>query len=88
MIQTATPGFQALPPTQMVGFVGRVARDLPRQPGQEPSMVIGSPEAKKARLEDGGRTLVVPFRGKQTVYAKRDDYPQGPVVTFLLASEY
>ncbi len=58
----------------------------PKGPESEPSMIVGDPACKGGDFEDDGRTLRIP--GKFKFYAKRDDYPEGPVVTFLLPSEY
>lgn len=88
MKQAATIGFRSLHPEIMAGFVFEVARHLPRTAGAEPSMMIGDPQADDVRLEDQGRTLVVPADGIKKLYAKRDDLPEGPIVTFLLAEEY
>jgi len=75
---------------------------LKRIDPKAPDFIIFDPKADKERTDDEGRSLILPSKAKEKVYAKLDDFgsPEAlsencgyPVntqfaVTFMLAEEY
>jgi hypothetical protein len=62
---------------------------------QEPSMVFAGPKYAERRLDDEGRSVLLPC--PLAFYLKRDDYPPGcdpampdggPVFTYMLPEDY
>lgn len=53
--------------------------------GKNPSMVVGDPKAQVERVEDDGRTLILPLGGSEKAYACLNE-AEG--VTLMLAEEY
>lgn len=86
MKAVATPGFLALG-EGVEGFI-HLAMQTMGSAGCEPSMVVSGPEVLERKAEDRGCTLHIPSSAPDRVWAIRDDHPGGPVVTFLLPSEY
>lgn len=56
--------------------------------GAEPTMIVGDPDIEENVSEDEGATLRIPINTPEKVWAMRDDYPDGPVVTFLMPEDY
>jgi hypothetical protein len=91
-----TPGFQTAYGGPLIAsiFATEHAKRLGAA-GREPSWLVGDPEVKAEVKEDDGRTLKIPTKGEK-FYAIRDDHEDGctcgcgggPVITFLLPSEY
>jgi len=67
-----------------------------------PDFIVFDPKAEKERIEDEGRSVILPSKAKDKVYVKLDDYGSKEVlsencgypvntqftVTFMLAEEY
>lgn len=91
----ATPGFLALA-EYGADFMAKAAAILKKN--AKVDFIVGDPKTKIPVLEDGGYTMKIPMLGAKRVYAKVDGrdldaetlamYPEYPILTFLLASEY
>lgn len=84
----ATPAFQAVDGFTRELFQVAAFKSLGLTAGSEPSMAFGDPNIKDFALDDEGRSIKIPVRGSERLWCKRDDYPDGPVFTFLLPSDH
>lgn len=93
----ATPAYQSQDPEARSAFQDLALATLGKAPESQPSMVFGDPAAKElgfsdlTEMADGTEQYLsakVPVLGTQELWCKRDDYPDGPVYTFLLPSDY
>jgi len=91
----ATPGFLARDPAAREEFMGRALAALGRDAESQPSMAFGTPDVgentpeDETEMRDGSRQfLSVRIPAPVEMWCKRDDYPEGPVYTFLLSSDY
>jgi hypothetical protein len=84
-----TPGFSA-EGVAAAHFYMKAMSLIGPLPGSEPSLIVGDPAEINMNgvREDDGRTVRVKSITSVRVYCKRDDYPEGPVFTFLRADEY
>lgn len=82
----ATPGFADLAAKTPAANKWAAQALTLINPGALPDMVIGSAEAKAARFEDEGRTLVLPVPANTPKLYACTNETGG--VTFMLASEY
>ena len=93
----ATPAYLTQDAEARAIFEALAFAALSPEPQSQPSMVFGDPDATQPKLEDpipmdDGTTqflsAIVPVVGTQKLWCKRDDYPDGPVFTFLTPSDY
>lgn len=94
----ATPGFQSAlsqNPDKVNDFMRRALGVLGHSFESQPSMAFGDPTVTEDGLEDetemkdGSMQFLsarIPASPRQ--WCKRDDYPHGPVFTFLLPGDY
>jgi hypothetical protein len=91
-----TPGFRRQSTAaEQEQFRVRALAALGRSPESQPSMAFGSPAVEEntpedeMEMRDGSKQfLSVKIPAPVEMWCKRDDYPEGPVYTFLLPSEY
>lgn len=92
----ATPAYMTADPAARNTFQA-AALGLLGGYNQQPSMAFGDPTLDKVGyedltpMEDGTEqhlSVHVPVSGTERLWCKRDDYPDGPVFTFLLPSDY
>ncbi len=95
-----TRGFQFETPQPIQREI--LEKGLERIHPKAPDFIIFDPKADKERTDDEGRSLILPSKAKEKVYAKLDNYGSKealskncgyPVntqfaVTFMLAEEY
>jgi hypothetical protein len=80
MTVVSTPGVMALSYKEQAEMLTR-AITMSRDPNPEPSMLVLDPGAKEKKIEDGERTVVLPFlTGSRKVWIIKDDYgnPENP----------
>lgn len=84
----ATPAYLATDPEHRQRFQEAALASLGHAPQSEPSMAFGDPGLPALELDDEGCSAKIPVGGTDRLWCKRDDYPEGPVFTFLVPSDY
>jgi hypothetical protein len=71
---TATSHFLSTVPPEIASEILTQTLDRIKPEGEGQDFIVFSPEARDERIEDEGRTLILPTKAPRKCYAKLDDF--------------
>jgi len=69
-----TSNFQFTIPPEVAGEIIKQTMQTIRPEGKGQDFIVFDPQAKELRVEDEGRTMIIPTKAEDKCYAKLDDF--------------